>query len=64
MRRLNTISGLMMMIFLITAMAHVTSDLAKYSIAIGTVLVAICMIVIKIPRPGQKQKKKGYILRG
>lgn len=64
MRRLTTITGLMIMIFLVTAMTHFTSDLARYSIAIGAVLMAICMIVIKIPRPGQKEKKKGYILRG
>lgn len=64
MRRLTTITGLMIMVFLITAMPQVTSDLGKYAIAIGTVLVAVCMIIIKIPRPGNKQKKKGYILRG
>lgn len=64
MRKLNEISGLMIMIFLITAMTRVTNDLAKYLIAIGTVLLAICLIVIKIPRPGKKEKKKGYILRG
>jgi hypothetical protein len=64
MRRLGTISGLMIIFFFISAMEHYTDDFTRGSIAIGTLLVAVCLIVIKIPRPGQKQKTKGYILRG
>jgi hypothetical protein len=64
MRKLGTISGLMIILFLITSMAHYTDDLTRWFIAIGTVTVAVCLIVIKIPRPGTKEKKKGYILRG
>jgi hypothetical protein len=64
MRKLGTISGLMILIFLVTAMSHYKDDLTRYLIAIGTVVVAVCLIIIKIPKPGSKQKKKGYILRG
>jgi hypothetical protein len=62
MRKLGAISGIMILLFLISAMGHYENDSTRRLIALGAVFVGVAMIVIKL-RPG-KQKTKGYILRG
>lgn len=62
MRKLTTISGLLIVIFLVNAIGKYPDDFTKRNIAIGAALTVLSLIVIKL-RPGE-QKKKGYILRG
>lgn len=64
MRELNEIAGFAILLFLITAIGYYKDNLTRGIAAIISITVVICMIVIKIPKPGDKQKKKGYILRG
>ena len=64
MRKLTTIPGLMMFLFLVTGMGYYKEDFTRYLLAIGTLTVAVCLIIIKISPSKQKQKTKGYILRG
>ena len=64
MRKLGEISGFAILLFLITAVGHYKDNVTRITAAIMSIAVVVCMIVIKIPRPGEKEKKKGYILRG
>jgi uncharacterized membrane protein len=63
MRTFTTISGLAIILFLINAMSRSHHDYEKLLIAWGALFVAVCLIIIKIPRPGNKKKRKG-ILKG
>jgi hypothetical protein len=64
MRQLSAISGMTIMLFLVTAMGYYKDDLTRYLLAAGTLTVTVCLVIIKISPSKQKQKTKGYILRG
>jgi hypothetical protein len=64
MRRLSLIPGLLILIFLVTAVNYYKNTFEGFLIAIGAVITTICLIIIQIPKLEKKEKKKGYILRG